>query len=102
MDALLIRKDDDGSLRWLEAAETDDNGLSDLVGEPAGLLAEEDVDAIADELEPGTSVGMMLFEHTWANELTGAIQRTNGRLVDWARVPGAAVDELTTLIAQEG
>lgn len=102
MDALLVRKSADGSTEWLEVTEADDSGLSDLVGEPAGLLAEEDVDAIADELEPESSVGMLLFEHTWAANFAGAVRRANGQLIDWARVPAAAVDELTALVEQEG
>jgi hypothetical protein len=102
IDALLIRKDADGSTQWLEAAEAGDSRLADLVGEPAGLLAEEDVEAIAADLEPNSSVGMMLFEHTWAAQLTGAIRRANGRLIDWASVPAAAIEELTSLIDKEG
>ena len=63
IDALLIRKNADGSAEWLEAADAGDARFADLVGEPTGLLADEDVEAVAAELEPDSSVGMMLFEH---------------------------------------
>lgn len=102
IDALLVRKDANGSTEWLEATEAEDSRLADLVGEPAGLLAEDDVNAIADELEPESSVGMLLFEHTWAANFAGAIRRADGELIDWARVPAEAIDELTTLIEQKG
>lgn len=101
LDALLIRKGADGSVDWLEVADVDeDGGLAALVGEPAGLLAADDVEAVADELEADSSVGMMLFEHTWAAGLTAAIQRADGRLIDWARVPAAAVDELEATLEE--
>lgn len=102
LDALLVRKNADGSADWVEASEVGDDGLADLVGEPAGLLAEEDVDAIVDELEPNSAVGMMLFEHTWARQLTAAIAHAGGRLIDSERVPAAAMDELASLITEEG
>ncbi|GAB3999018.1 hypothetical protein GCM10029992_26580 [Glycomyces albus] len=97
LDLLLIRKEADGSVRWLEAEEAEDFRLSELVGEPSGLLAEEDAEAIAVELEPNSSVGMMIIEHTWAGGLAGAVRGANGRLIDWARVPAAAIDELASL-----
>jgi hypothetical protein len=101
IDVLLIRKDADGSAEWLEASDAGDGALADLAGEPAGLLAEEDVEAVAAELEPNSSVGMLLFEHSWAAQLTEAIRRADGRLIDWARVPAAAIDELSQLIEKE-
>jgi hypothetical protein len=101
LDALLIRKDADGTAEWFEANEVDDSGLADLVGDAAGFLAEDDVNAVVDELEPNSSVGMMLFEHSWARQLTGAINRANGRLIDSQRVPAAALNEIAKLIDEE-
>lgn len=101
LDALLIRKNADGSADWLEVNEADDSRLSDLVGEPSGFLAEEDVNVVADELEPNSSVGMMLFEHTWAQQLAGAIRRADGRVIDWERVPNTAMDEVKRLLDEE-
>ena len=101
LDALFVRKDADGSVRWIEADEAEDTRLSRLVGDPAGLFAEEDVEAVAADLEPDSSIGMLLFEHTWAEHLTGGVQRANGRVIDWARVPAAAIAELTGLIEEE-
>jgi len=93
-DMLLVSKGADGTIRWAEAEEAEDDRLAELVGEPAGLLAEEDARAIADELEPNSSVGVMLFEHAWAARLAGAIRSADGRLIDWERIPAAAIDQL--------
>jgi hypothetical protein len=100
IDALAVRKDADGDIEWFEAVDAGDE-LADLVGDPSGLLAEDDVAAIADDLEPGTAVGMLVFEHTWAAGLTSAIRDKGGRVVEMTTVPPAAVEELAALIEQE-
>lgn len=101
LDALLIRKDTDGAVQWLEATEGGDDELARIVGEPAGLLAADDVDAVAEELAPGSAVGMLVFEHTWARGLTGAVRGAGGRVIDWSRVPTEAIDELTRELEKE-
>ena len=93
LDALLVSRGADGSIEWLEAANVD-NRLAALVGEPAGLLSAEDAEAVAEELQPDTAIGMMLFEHTWAATLAEAVQGVGGHLLDWERVPAAAIAEL--------
>jgi hypothetical protein len=93
LDALLVSRGADGSVEWLEASTVDDR-LAALVGEPAGLLAAEDAEAVAEELQPDTAIGMMLFEHTWAATLAEAVRGVGGRLLDWERVPAAAITEL--------
>lgn len=93
LDALLVSRNADGSIEWLEAS-TVDNRLAALVGEPAGLLSEEDAEAIAEELQPDTAIGMLVFQHSWAATLAEALRGVGGRLLDWERVPAAAVAEL--------
>ncbi|MEU6248626.1 DUF6325 family protein [Glycomyces sp. NPDC047010] len=93
LDALLVSRGGDGSVEWAEAASADER-LAAIVGEPAGLLAAEDAEAVAEELQPGTAIGMLVFEHTWAGALAASIQSRGGRLVDWERVPAAALTAL--------
>jgi hypothetical protein len=100
IDALAVRKDAEGDIEWFEAVDAGAE-LGDLVGEPSGLLGEEDVEAIADDLEPGTAVGMLVFEHTWATGLTDAIRNKGGRVVEMTTVPPAALAELAALIEEE-
>lgn len=72
----------------------DDAGerVSALLGEPgaeedgdeagsgrAFRLAADDMREMAESMAPGTSVGVVIFEHVWARELKGAIERTGGR-----------------------
>ncbi|WP_166847960.1 DUF6325 family protein [Isoptericola sp. BMS4] len=101
LDALLIRKDTDGSVEWLEATDGGDDELARIVGEPAGLLAADDVDAVAEDLAPGSAVGMLVFEHTWARGLGSAVRGAGGRVVDWTRVPAEAIDEVARELEKE-
>jgi len=101
LDALLIRKAEDGSVEWLEATEGGDEELARIVGEPAGLLAEDDVEDISAELAPGSAVGMLVFEHTWARGLAGAVRGAGGNVLDWTQVPPAAIEALADEIEKE-
>jgi hypothetical protein len=93
LDALLVSRNADGSIEWLEASTVDDR-LASLVGEPAGYLSAEDAEAIAEELQPDTAIGMLVFQHSWAAKLADALRGVGGRLLDWERVPAAAIAEL--------
>ncbi|MGF0116936.1 DUF6325 family protein [Promicromonospora sp. Marseille-Q5078] len=101
LDALLIRKAEDGAVEWLEATEGGDEELARIVGEPAGLLAEDDVEDISAELAPGSAVGMLVFEHTWARGLAGAVRGAGGNVLDWTQVPPAAIEALADEIEKE-
>ncbi len=101
LDALVVRKGDDGSVEWLEASDSGAEELARIVGEPAGLLAADDVDDIAGDLAPGSAVGMLVFEHTWARGLGAAVRGAGGQVLDWTRVPAEAIDALTEEIEKE-
>ncbi|MFI2102266.1 DUF6325 family protein [Isoptericola sp. NPDC019693] len=101
LDALVVRKGDDGSVEWLEASDSGADELARIVGEPAGLLAAEDVEDIAADLAPGSAVGMLVFEHAWARGLGDAVRGAGGQVLDWTRVPAEAIDALTDEIEKE-
>ncbi len=44
-------------------------------------LTWSDVQEMADELEPGTAAGVMLFEHTWATDFADALQDAGGHML---------------------
>jgi hypothetical protein len=41
-------------------------------------LSQEEIAAMADSLEPGTSAGFLLVEHVWARDLKRAIRQAGG------------------------
>jgi hypothetical protein len=83
----------------MELAELPDesrDAFSDLVDDLAGLIAEEDVEDLAEALEPNSSAAIMLFEHTWATPFRDAIANSGGRLVARVPITQEALDEIAT------
>lgn len=60
-------------------------------------LTVEDIIQVADQIEPGTSAGILLFEHTWATGLKAAIQEAGGHLL----VQGMLTPEALWLVGEE-
>lgn len=94
IDLLAVIKDGAGQVTVLEAKEAFPDGpISTLVGD-ANLLGSDDVDAIAEELEPNSSAAMLLFEHLWAVSFVQALRNSGGELIMQERIPAAAVEEV--------
>lgn len=98
LDMLLVSKDADGVVSWMEIDTLDDERFLSVIGASSGHLGEDDVEAVADELAPGSSVGMLVFEHRWARELTQAIREADGRLLDMVRIPAATMAVMDEII----
>lgn len=96
IDGLVVKRDTDGDLTIVEIEEVDDDDLAVLAGldDPVDLISDEDVEELAQGLEPGDAAAVLVFEHTWAVPLRNAIVESGGRLAAQLRVPGAVVDEV--------
>jgi hypothetical protein len=84
LDLVFVAKDADGNAvgMELEALPEDAKGaFSELVEELEELIAEEDVEDLAEALEPNSSAAILLFEHTWAIPFRDAIANSGGQLV---------------------
>jgi hypothetical protein len=103
IDGLMVSKDLDGDVTFIELDELDANedaaALAALVDQIDSLISDEDVAEWAAELEPGSSEAILVFEHTWAKGFRDAIVNSGGVLVNDMRIPGAAVEELLAELA---
>ncbi len=107
LDLLFVMKDNDGSITAVEDSDLNEEeeleignvisrmmGLSEAVNDTEHDLTEtltrathnygltiEDIAQISDQLEPGTSAGILLIEHTWAVGLKEAIGKAGGHMV---------------------
>ena len=61
--------------------------LEKLGAEPTGLFNEEDLLAVAETLDPGSSAAVLAWENVWAKGVAGAIRDAGGELYDYDRVP---------------
>jgi hypothetical protein len=90
LDLILLKKDADGSVEGFESHDFGDGDLAGVLGvetELALLLAEEDVEAIGEALEPGTVAAVLIWENTWAAPFGSAVRRAGGQLVAEGRIP---------------
>ena len=83
-------------------SELDDQRAGRAAGyesELAMLLSEDDVTAIAEAIEPGSSAGVLVWENTWAAPFASAVRRAGGQLVASGRIPIQAL--LAVIEAEE-
>jgi hypothetical protein len=102
LDLVVIKKDLDGSYEAFEFDDADAGPLGEireLEAELADLLSADDVTAVADALEPGSTAGLLVYENLWAAGFASAVRRAGGQLVASGRIPvqaliGAIEEEL--------
>ena len=89
LDLVILRKDEDGSVEAVELADVDESlagALLELEGDLALLLATQDVEAIAEAIEPGTVAAVLVWENSWAGPFGAAVRRAGGQLVANGRI----------------
>ncbi|HEV7957215.1 MAG TPA: DUF6325 family protein [Marisediminicola sp.] len=95
LDLLFVSRDQDGEVTVLELEEIADQfGLTGLEVVELGLAGEEDVDDLADAIEPGTSAALLVVEHVWAREFAETLYRAGGQVLQTERIPAPVVNEL--------
>jgi uncharacterized membrane protein len=95
VDLVFVTKDHAGRVQKFEVEDTDADvasAMSPLADEITGLLSDDDVREIGEQLEPNCSAAMIVFEHAWLRRLREAIQNANGRLVAQERIPMEVVE----------
>src|SRR5688500_4574700 len=94
LDLLLIRKDEDGELEFFELSDLDESEIGTLRAyetELATLLSEDDVNAVAAAVEPGSTAALLVWENRWAAPFGSAVRRAGGQLVASGRIPVQAL-----------
>ena len=84
LDLVFVAKDADGNAVGIELEELPSeskDAFNELVDELESLISEEDVEDLAEALEPSSSAAIMLYEHTWAIPFRDALADSGGRLV---------------------
>ncbi len=94
LDLLVIRKDVDGRLDFFEVADLDESevgGLRAFETAVATLLSEDDVEAVAEAVEPGSTAALLVWENSWAAPFASAVRRAGGQLAASGRIPVQAL-----------
>ena len=90
LDLLVLKKDADGTLEAFELSDLDQSEIGELrdyEAQLAMLLSEDDVIAVAEAIEPGSSAAVLVWENSWAAPFASAVRRSGGQLVASGRIP---------------
>jgi hypothetical protein len=96
IDLVIIQKDAEGNHEAVEVQELDPDTLAiydPLKAEISGLIQVEDIDAIAEQLEKGTTAAALMVENLWAIKFKDALLHANARLIEQVRLPHEDVEE---------
>ena len=96
-DLVAIQKADDGTFSLLEL-----DGLGHeiffIAGARSGLLGDDDMQAAADTMLPGTTGVLLMYENTWAIPFVAAALDAGGTMIATKRIAAedviAVLDEL--------
>ncbi len=97
IDILFIRKSESGAVTITEVDQMDDvdhSILDPLIADISGLIAEEDVQTIAQALDNDSFAALMLFENIWATTFRDAVLNANGQLLLSERIPSCVIEEV--------
>ena len=102
LDALFVKKEDDGTITGIAVTDLDGDGVNDVVmfeGARSGLIGDEDAANAGEALEPGEAALILLYENRWAAPFAAAVRRNGGMLVASQRIPH---DEVVAAVAALG
>jgi Family of unknown function (DUF6325) len=92
LDVLILVKNNDGSVDAMELDETPGvDTIRALEADIAEILAAEDVELLAEAMEPGSVAGVLVFENSWAAPFAAATRRAGGQLIASGRIPIQAI-----------
>jgi uncharacterized membrane protein len=97
IDLIFVTKDESGDVAAVELTEVDDEvreAFTPVLDELTGLVSEEDIEDLAESLDPGQSAAILLFEHSWATRFADAVAGAGGELLGSMRIPREVVAEV--------
>jgi len=94
IDTVFVQKTLDGDVIGAELTELDPNVAAAFERAGfgvSGLFSEEDLLATGEELEPGSSALLLVWENLWARKVAEAVRNSDGELLDFGRIPHEVV-----------
>lgn len=96
VDVVFVQKDPESKVQAFELRELPPDELTafeSLAAESRGLLNESDVEGVADQLEPNSSAGLMVWENVWASSFAQAVRNAEGQVLVDEAIPAETVEE---------
>ena len=94
LDLVFLSKDDAGDVTVTEFDELDQvASFTGIDAEVGGLIGPDDIGFVGEGLDPGSAAAVLLVEDLWAAPLADALERSNGFLLEGARIPAELADD---------
>ena len=90
LDLAFVTKEADGSTAAFEMENLESDvfqAFEKLTDGRGGLLNEEDLQNAAEQLEPGSSAALLVWEDVWATRFVEALEAADAELVSIERIP---------------
>ncbi len=104
LDAMILMKDEDGTLSSLDIEDLPAD-MASAVGfietGTRGLFDSEDAETLFEGMVPGSAVIALAIEHTWAVELVNALYQAGADVALNFRVPAPVVEEAFASLAAQ-
>jgi hypothetical protein len=94
LDLRFVVRGEDGSFTAVALADLDHDGKLDLAvfqGAQSGLLDDDDLSEAVNLVAPGTAVGLLVYENTWAGPFVTAMRKNGAEVIASGRIPVDAV-----------
>ncbi|MFI6858497.1 DUF6325 family protein [Streptomyces sp. NPDC050421] len=90
IDLTFVHRAEDGAIEIIELDELDPDDVvsfEPVEGEVGGMLNSDDIRTLGEQVPPGSSAALIVWEDLWAVPLTEAVRASGGQLVAHERIP---------------
>lgn len=103
LDFVIVSRSDDGEVTVTEVDdESGDLDFGDIEFGAAGIAGEEDIEELAELIEPGTSAAVVALELVYARELASKLAASGGAVLSSERIPAPVVNAIVDAVDSEG
>lgn len=102
LDAVIVSRAEDGTLTVVDIDDGD--AVQEVLGVPAdipGLLGEDDILAIADEVPAGASAVLVVWENVWAAKMAAALDSVGGVVLAHERIDRSDLDAVVAALSAD-
>ena len=102
LDLVFVERHSDGSVDIVELEQIGDEiGLADVSLDASGIAGDEDVQEIAELLEPGSTGAVLVIEHLWAKTLASRFFESGGVVLHSERIPAPVLNAVAAEAYEE-
>lgn len=102
MDAVVVHVDVEGVATMSELEDEEGTAFDSVDGEVMELISDDDLAAVAADLEPDTTTLLLVWENRWAAAFGEAVAGMNGTLLAHDRLPRADVERALRAALADG